>query len=159
MLFITILLSFIAVSQIQSSPNRYPNQVCFEDSLDVFWTYYPNPFSPPTVKDTGVGFINLGLTYYCDLSDSVEVALIGSNDSIVYSAIIISPKSPHFDVAYWVAGPKVSKHSLPANYFRGIRDENLKLLLIVDGRWKSRRERGIQVKKGWYYWIDNSNTN
>ena len=144
---------FVSVRSQVTPENRYPKQVCFEDSSRVFWTWYPNPFCPPTVGDTGRGLICGGLTFYCDLSDSVGVAFVEKNDSIVYTATVKTATPPHFSLCYWLAGPHVRTQSLPARYFRSNSDEQLKLLLIVHGRRKSLL-KGPPIQRGWYYWMD-----
>jgi hypothetical protein len=154
-LLVTTLIFLVSSVQSQVQPqHRYPKQRHFEDSARVFWTSYPNPFSPPTVKDTTKGLIYGDLTFYCDLSDSVEVAFVTKNDSIVHRATIRTAKPPYFSVGYWVAGENIRQASLPPSYFKPNRDEHLRLVLIVGGRWKTIRELGIPVQRGRYYWID-----
>lgn len=154
-LLVVTLICFVSdvQSQVQSQ-HRYPKQKHFEDSTRVFWTSYPNPFSPPTEKDSTKGLIYGDLTFYCDLSDSVDVAFVTKNDSIVHRATIRSAKPPYFSVGYWVAGKNIRQASLPSSYFRPNKDDHLKLVLIVGNRWKSIREVGIPVQRGRYYWID-----
>jgi hypothetical protein len=136
--------------------HRYPKQTTIEDSTHVFWTSYPNPFSPPTLKDTSKALIYGDLTFYCDLSDTAEVALVARNDSIVYSATVVAAKPPHFSIGYWVAGRNSDQRSLPASHFTSSVDDHLKVLLIVHGRRKVLRDVGIPVKKGMHYWIESS---
>jgi hypothetical protein len=159
LLFI-ILHMFLATAQSQESKqHRYPKQTYVEDSARVYWDSYPNPFSPPTVTDTGRGLIKGELTFRCDISDSVEIAFITKNDSIVHKATVHSSKPPYFSVGYWVAGPNARQQSLPTSYFKPSSDSYLRLVIIVEGRWKSIRERGISVRKGWHYWIDTRRPN
>jgi hypothetical protein len=138
-----------------SNEHRIPGQTYIEDSAHVYWDSWPNPFSPPTITDTGKGLMCGTLTFYCDLSDSVEVAVVTERDSVVYSTTVFSPKPPYFDLCYWVAGPKIDRQSLPSSYFRAPSDITLRLVLVVGGRWKNSRVffRG-GGRRDWYYWID-----
>jgi hypothetical protein len=141
----------------QTKPDhRYPSQFYFEDSIHVFWDQYPNPFSPPGIRDTDKGLVCGDLPFYCDLSDTVTVAFLGEKDSIVYEASIQSRKPPSFSFCYWLAGPRIDPQHLPAQYIRGRSGENFKLLLIVQGRKKCLRESRICIPKDWYCWIDES---
>ena len=134
--------------------NRYSAQRYWEDSVHVFWTWYPNPFSPPTLKDTSKGMMCGGLTFYCDLSETVTVAFLTESDSLAYEASIVSRKPPYFDLCYWLAGPRIDPRHLPARKIRGRSRDQFKLLLTVRGRKKCVRHYGITVPKDWYCWID-----
>lgn len=156
-LFAVFLLCNFGVAQVQKishKPHRYRFQTYFNDSSHVFWTSYPNPFSPPTVRDTGKGLICGNLTFYCDLSDSVEVALVAEDDSIVYQTIVKSQTPPYFSLCYWVAGEKAQIRSMPSRYYKSGKDGRLKALLIVNGKKKSMHEIGIPVRNNRYYWIE-----
>ncbi len=151
---VVVLLVIESVQSQVPAQNRFPYQRFFEDSTHVFWTWYPNPFSPPTVANTKKGQICGGLTFYCDLSDTVLVAFVSKSDSILYEAPLTSTNPPYFSLCYWIGGPRVSLELLPSKYFRSDFNEKIKLLLVVRGRWKSLRGIGITVQNGWYYWID-----
>jgi hypothetical protein len=137
----------------QRQPSRYPFQSYIEDSTHVFWTSYPNPFSPPTVSDSGMARIH-GLTFYCDISDTVTVSLLGGRGSVLYEASVESQGSPHFTMTYWPAGPRAPSHKLPAHFFRADSAATFGLLLSVGGHRKCSRQKGIDLLKGWYCWID-----
>lgn len=134
--------------------NRLPGQKYLEDSVHVFWDSYPNPFSPPGVRDTGKGLICGYYTFYCDLSDTVGIAFVTKIDSVVYQSTLTSPTKHNYSLCYWEAGPKIQVQSLPTNYFLASSDEDLGVLLIVDGRKKNIREGALPVRDGWYYWIN-----
>jgi hypothetical protein len=136
--------------------NRYPFQTFVEDSSHVYWTWYPNPFSPPTVTTTTAGVIQSGLTLYCDLCDTVSVALLGDRDSVIYSSRMITLTPPHFDVAFTYAGPRYADSLLPARYFRSQHDGDYKVAISVKGRRKCVREQGIFMRKDWYCWLAGS---
>lgn len=142
--------------------NRYPNQIYIEDSANVFWTHYPNPFSPPTIiepidYDT-VKTLNcyspstLLSTFYCDLSDTVLVAIQNESDSILYSAKVSSKSPPYFRYCVWVAGSLINHNELPNYYFQGSCKERLYIVLIVKGRKKCYKEIVISDNK--YYWLN-----
>jgi hypothetical protein len=129
--------------------NRYPSQIYFEDSLRVFWTWYPNPFSPSTSNQIYRSYGQF--TFYCDLSDTVIVAFVESkSDSIVYKTIVKTANGPHFALCYWTAKPEIDPSILPLHHFRSESDQELRLLLIVQDRSKARREIGVKISKGWY---------
>ena len=134
--------------------NRYPLQSYIEDSAHVFWTWYPNPFSPPSIRDTGKGMICGGLSFYCDLSETVTVAFLKEKDSVVYEATIRLLQPPHFSLCYWLAGPQVDLHRLPSYYMRSDSSQEYRLLLLVHGRGKCVRESGIFVPQHWCCWIE-----
>ncbi len=139
--------------------NRYPKQYYFEDSTRVFWTWYPNPFSPPTITDKSKGRLICGdLSFYCDLSDTIIVALVQNADSIVYSAPIISSIPSYFSLCYWMAGPNINLEELPDKFFQSNTNEALKLMLIVNDRKKCIRNGDFRLQKNWYWWINESKT-
>jgi hypothetical protein len=133
---------------------RTPNQICIEDSTRIFWTNYPNPFSPPTIKDTTQGMICGGFTFYCDLSDTVEVSLIGENDSVLTTTRIITHKPPNYSFCYWMAGSNVALTSIPTEHFKATSNSQLNVLLSVNGRKKNIRLKVIYIPKGLYCWIN-----
>ncbi len=160
-LFTIYILCNISATQIpkhHTDQHRIRGQKYIEDSAHVYWDNYPNPFSPPTVRDTGKGLMCGELGFYCDLSDSVEVTFLQSNDSIVYQTMVIQSR-PSFALCYWMAGPKIDHRSLPTRYFRAPSNEQIKIFLSVGGRKKNLRKAGFQVQKGWYYWIHNRVSN
>jgi len=135
--------------------NRYLLQTFLEDSTRVFWTWYPNPFSPPTIAETTMGTVYSGFSFYCDLSDTVTVGLLGERDSILYAADMISSGSPHFTLAYCFAGARFPVDQLLGRYSKSQSDRQYKLLLSVRGRAKCVRESGVYVPKDWYCWLPN----
>jgi hypothetical protein len=135
---------------------RPTDQFYLEDSTRVFWTSYPNPFSPPTVLDSTKGMLCGGLTFFCNLSDTVEVALIGECDSILCVAKFVSNTPPWFSICWWRAGPRLERNQLPKTYFRGNADTKLGILLLIDGRRKNFRRDVIHVSNGWYCWLEDS---
>jgi len=155
--FFVFLFCNLIVAQNQNishKPHRDPNQKYFDDTTHIFWTSYPNPFSPPTVRDTGKGLVCGNLTFYCDLSDSVEVAFVTEDDSIVYQTTVTSQMPPYFSLSHWVAGEKVRIQSIPSHYYKSSKDGHIKALLILDGQKKSIQEIGISVKNGRHYWLE-----
>jgi hypothetical protein len=152
---------FLSVGQLKPDSgavkpeNRYPLQTFLEDSGHVFWTSYPNPFSPPTITETTMGMVYSGFSFYCDLSDTVTVGLLGERDSILYAADMISVGSPHFMLAYCFAGSRFPVDQLPHRYFRSGSGRQYKVLLSVRGRPKCIRAYGIYVPKDWYCWLPN----
>jgi hypothetical protein len=143
----------------EKSGNRYPMQTSVEDSSHVYWTWYPNPFSPPIITDTTMGVVNSGLTFYCDLSDTVTVALLGESDSVLYAAESISKRYPHFSLAFCYAGARFPAAKLPQRYFKSRSTEQYRLSLSVRGRVKCIRRVGVYVPEGWYCWLSAPHTN
>ncbi len=157
--FVTICLILIPGMRFQLHERVEPRapQVYYEDSAHVFFKDGPNPFCPPTVRDTGKGLICGGgrfYQFYCDLSGRVTVAFINAQDSIIYSANVRSTNLPHFTFCFWLAGPGVRKELLPAKYFRSDVDVKIRELIIVRGRKKCKMDLDFFVQKGYYYWID-----
>jgi hypothetical protein len=140
---------------------RYPFQIYFEDSVHVFWTQYPNPFSPTTMvpgrTENRKGSYCGDLSFYCDLSDSVTVVALDQADSAVYSTQLKSKYSPNFSVCYWLAGSQISLTQLPHSYIRSNSLSIQKLMLVVSGRNKALRSYGINIPKGWYFWLQSQN--
>ncbi|MEJ2614418.1 MAG: hypothetical protein P8Z35_05645 [Ignavibacteriaceae bacterium] len=130
--------------------NRSPNQKYIDDSTNVFWTIYPNPFSPPLITDTSKGLFCGEYGFYCALSDTVFVAFQNQRDSIVYSKEVIS-RSPDFSFCLWIAGSQINHKELPKKYFQCDGKEKIKLFLIINGSKKCYREIYILNKR--YYWI------
>ncbi len=135
---------------------RHHNQFYFEDSTHVFWTWLPNPFSPPTITDSSKGLYCGDFTFYCDLSDTVLITFVQNNDSIVYYKPIVSSCPPHFGLCFWYGGPNLNPSELPDQYYRNVTDKKLKLLIIVNGRKKCMRD--YSFKKDWYFWLNESKT-
>ena len=149
----SILVFFIYCMAIFSQPNAiniYPYQHFIEDSTNVFWTFYPNPFSPPNITDTSKGLMCGQYTFYCSISDTVLLAFQNEKDSIVYTKELYSPSSD-FGICLWIAGPKINQNELPKEYFQSNEKEKIKLILIVNGHKKCYREMYTVNRK--YYWI------
>lgn len=142
-----------------SEKNRYPNQIYFQDSTHVFWTWYPNPFSPPTisVNDSLRIVRSSHYSWYCDISDTCTFAIIGNEDSILYSAKVTSKYKPNFGCFLSTALPKYLPYKLPENYVKVDSSAYYNLSLIVNGKKQSTRKDGIYLNKDWYYWIYRGN--
>ncbi len=138
----------------ESQRNRCPGQVYLEDSTHVFWTWYPNPFSPPGVRDTTTGLMCRDLTFFCDLTDSVQVAMVEGDRDIVNEATVTSNIAHDFSVCYWVAGPHTKQSLLPPDCFKRENKIPLSMLLIVKGRKKCLALGIPNIPQGWYCWID-----
>ena len=152
--FTILMLSLVIVAQSQHHITpRAGNQTYFEDSAHVYFTLYPNPFHGvmPT-KTTKVHDCYNSKSFYCDLSDSVTVALVDRKDSTVYSAMLKSTKPPFFGFCFWVAGPQFNKALLPSSYFVSNSDTILSLVLLVRDRRKC--QTTYRFVKNLYYWID-----
>jgi hypothetical protein len=133
-----------------------PSQTYIEDSTHVYWTWYPNPFSPPTVlnPDTSIWGLYTLYTFYCDLPDSISVALIDSNRNIVYSTNSGPMERSNYGVAPMLAGPHVRSAKLPAQYFQEKNGGSYDLMILVSGRPKTiRGVADIRIEKGQYFWM------
>jgi hypothetical protein len=156
--FLLLALSFRSgIAQVQYKvPNeaRHPFQKYIDDSAHVFWTYYPNPISPPTVGDTGRGYIYSGLTFYCDLADTVDIQLLNEKDSVVCYASVVS-KMPHtFLLYYSIAGQNADPQSIPLNHFKIDSFEKLKWAIVVNGKRKTLIDAHGVWRRGMYLWLD-----
>jgi hypothetical protein len=150
--FIILILYPITVFTQSKKEIRFPHQHYIEDSTDVFWTWYPNPFSPPTITDSTKRLFCGQYSFYCDISDTVLIAFQNEVDSIVYSVKIIAKVPQYFSFCTWIAGSLFTPKELPKFYFRGKGADMLKLVLIVDGRKKCYTKFSISDKR--YYWIN-----
>ncbi|GMU97048.1 MAG: hypothetical protein AMXMBFR50_25630 [Ignavibacterium album] len=148
--FLFIGYSSTILSQIKQE-HRHPEQFYIEDSAKVYWTAYPNPFCPPTITEKTKGLFCGFDTFYCELSDSVLVAIKNEKDSIVYSEYIFSKRPPYFSYCVWVAGSEIDKNELPDSYYHFEEKQNIKIVLIVDGKEKCYRKGVISDKR--YYWF------
>ncbi len=144
-----------SVSGQELKNHRRRNQVYFEDSTHVFWTSWPIPFSPPTVTRTTKGIMCGYLTFYCDLTDSVQVAIVDGDTTDIVNEATVTPDSGHFfSVCYWVAGPRFPQDQLPPVWFKRKNKWPLSVLLIVNGRKKCLTVGVGNLPQGWYCWID-----
>jgi hypothetical protein len=151
---LSILLSSTIVFCQGNQDHRAPGQTYIEDSTHIFWTQYPNPFSPPTILDATKGMICGSLTFYCDLSDTVAVSIVGENDSVLTVTRKVTFRPPGFHLCYWLAGAKIDPDRVPKQHFRALLDSRLNILLSVNGRKKNILPGAISVPKGWYCWLD-----
>jgi hypothetical protein len=156
-----ILLVILLASSVQSvnaqdaKEHRRRFQIYYEDSTNVYWTSWPNPFSPPTVTRTTKGLICGYLTFFCDLTDSVQVAIVDGDTSDIVNEATATPDSGHdFSVCYWVAGPLFPRDQLPPDCFKRKDKYPLSVLLIVNGRQKCLTVGVGDLPQGWYCWID-----
>ncbi|MBK7107428.1 MAG: hypothetical protein IPH62_19350 [Ignavibacteriae bacterium] len=148
--------SLVVLSQIKQE-NRYPKQAYIEDSSKVYWAIYPNPFSPPTINEYTKGLFCGSSSFYCELSDSVLVAIKNEKDSIIYSQFVYTLHFPHFSYCTWVAGSQIDKSELPKSFYHFENKQKIKVALIVEGKEKCYREGTINDKR--YYWIQNNKRN
>lgn len=130
---------------------RYPYQQYFEDSTHVYWTWYPDPFAPPTLTDSTKGSYCGQFSFDCDLSDTVLVTIQNEIDSLVYCLKVISKLPPHFSLCIWVAGKYFDSNYLPNFYFRSDHEERYTLALNVKGHKKCSRQFGVLPDN--YYWF------
>ena len=156
-IFCTIVTTAIAQT---AAHNRFLSQTYFGDSSHVFWTWYPNPFSPATIipgrtENRKVSYCG-DLSFYCDLSDSVTVVAYDQTDSAVYSIQVVSKIPPNFSLCYWLAGSQISPTQLPRSYVRGDSLSINKLMLVVSGKNKALRSYHVYVPEGWYFWMQSA---
>ncbi len=155
-----IIVLFVITSSLMFSQKkeafRHSGQFYIEDSAYVFWTHYPNPFSPPTViepidYDTVITSNCHSFTsFYCELSDTVSVVIENESHSIYFNTTVTTKYHPYFSYCIWSAGIKVSKDRLPEKYFFCSSEDNLKIFLVVNDRKKCYRKF---EGSGRYYWI------
>jgi hypothetical protein len=156
-IFVAVLLGLgvQSMSGQETKEHRRRYQVYFEDSTHVFWTSWPNPFSPPAVTRTTKGLMCGQVTFYCDLTDSVQVAIVDGDTSDIVTEVTVTPDSGHdFSVCYWVAGPLFQQGQLPSNCFKRKTKYPLSWLLFVNGRKKCLTLGVGNLPQGWYCWID-----
>ncbi len=149
--FIIFVFSFLSILSQTKEKIRYPHQHYIEDSTNVFWTWYPNPFSPVNITDTSKLLSCYEYTFYCDLSDTVLFAFQNKSDSILYSWKVTSKTYPYFTPCFWIAGSQFDHRQLPADYYHSNSAENVFISLIVNGRKKCFKEIG--TANDFYYWL------
>ena len=66
--------------RLSEEKSRSQFQKYIEDSANVFWTQYPDPFSPPTYSYM---WISPSYTFFCDLPGIVQVGLLNRSDSLL----------------------------------------------------------------------------
>ncbi|HUI30128.1 MAG TPA: hypothetical protein VLX91_07915 [Candidatus Acidoferrales bacterium] len=156
-IFVAVLVEVVvqSMSGQELKDHRSRHQVYFEDSTHVFWTSWPTPFSPPTVTRTTKGLMCGYLTFYCDLTDSVQVEIVDGDTADIVNEATVTPDSGHdFSVCYWVAGTSFPQDQLPSNCFKRKDKYALSVLLIVNGRKKCLTVGVGNLLQGWYCWID-----
>jgi len=133
---------------------RRPQQLYIEDSTHVFWLQYPNPFSPPTIRDSTMGCIYGDYEFYCDIADTVDILLIDANDSVLTACSVASRHRPHYFSAYYcLAGKDITPSRVPKQAVRVSDTSQFAVVLSVHGRKKTVHPLHIYVPKGWYCWI------
>ena len=119
--------------------NRHKYQIYLQDSVDVFWTQYPDPFSNPACKDRYV--VSQAYTFKCFLNGVLEIGFIDSiTDSIIYKfkQPQISEKLKYNDYFWiWHAYSYSDTANFPAEYFRSLSLNPVNLALMVDDSIKT----------------------
>ncbi len=146
--------SSLIFSQIREE-YRHQNQFYIQDSANVYWTHIGNPFSPPTIINEKMKGLFCGSnTFYCDLSDSVLVAIKNEKDSILYSQYVYTKNPPNFHFCTWIAGSQIDRNELPKSYYQFDDIQKIKIVLMIDGNDKCYQKWTIKDKR--YYWIQNN---
>ena len=138
--------------------NRHPKQIYLEDSVNVFWTFYPDPFSNPFYPDRFV--VTQAITFKCFLQGKVEIGFLNTNnDSIIYKFTQPSKEIKKLNEYFWVWFAKSSADTseLPKEYFQSFTEDRLNLVLIVDDRMKTILPRNLKVPIEMYCFINWSN--
>jgi hypothetical protein len=131
----------------RSNRFRHYRQVYIEDSASVFWVRSSDPFGP--VPNAYIGCKGEIKSYYNNLNGRVEIGLISQRtDSLLYSFREMRTKYRFFWIC--IAEEDINENDLPGEYFKSTSNEPLDLVLIVDGRLKSRLPVGIKVPVGKY---------
>jgi hypothetical protein len=131
----------------RSNALRHYKQIYIEDSTSAFWTRYSDPFGP--VPNAYIGCKGEMKSYYNNLNGRVEIGVISQKtDSLLYSFSELRSKYRSFWIC--IAEGNIDKSELPGEHFRSTSNELLDLVLIVDGRFKSRLPVGIKVPVGKY---------
>jgi len=138
--------------------NRHPSQIYLEDSTDVFWTYYPDPFSNPTFPDRFV--VTQAISFKCFLPGKVEIGFIDAkNDSVIYNFTQPNKKIQKFNEHFWIWFAKNSADTsqFPDEYFQSQSVDSLNLVLIVNNRMKTILPLNLVVPIEIYCFINWSN--
>jgi len=138
--------------------NRHAKQIYLEDSLNVFWTSYPDPFSNPTYSDRFV--VTQAITFKCFLPGKVEIGFLNTNnDSIIYKFNQPSKEIKKLNEYFWIWFAKSSADTseFPKEYFKSFTEDPLNLVLIVDNRMKTILPLNLEVPIEMYCFINWSN--
>ena len=131
----------------RSNAVRHYQQIYIEDSLSVFWTRYPDPFCPS--PHPYIDCERERKNYYCNLEGDIEIGLMSQeSDSLLYVFREMSQRYRSFWIC--IAEGDIDKSELPDKYFFSSCEEPLDLVLIVNGRLKSKLPIGIRVPVGKY---------
>ena len=136
---------------------RYQSQSYFEDSINVYWTSFPNPMSTPYLRDSSKVSLCGIWSFHCEISDTVTVALLGEKDSVIYETTGHTLNPPHFGFCFWLAGPRFDPKFLPDHFIVGSVWRFSNIALIVNGRKKCMRSIHIDISGAspLYGWIAN----
>ena len=138
--------------------NRHSKQIYLEDSVNVFWTSYPDPFSNPSYPDRFV--VTQANTFKCLLPGKVEIGFLNTeNDSIIYKFSQPSKDIQKLNEYFWIWFAKSSADTseFPKEYFQSITEDPLNLVLFVDDRRKTILPLNIKVPLEMYCFINWSN--
>ena len=149
--FVLVILLFSSFIFSQENKPWTKGEIHIEDSTHIHWTHYPNLFSPPTITSSSKGLYCGLLSFYCDLTDTVTVAIVNQTDSILYKEQVTSRIPPHFSLCFWLAGSEYDTKKLPENYYRP--DENIQSKLVVYVKNRPKCSRNFSVKENQYFWL------
>ncbi|MBU0473937.1 MAG: hypothetical protein KKF62_07205 [Bacteroidetes bacterium] len=138
--------------------NRHPSQIYLDDSTDVFWTYYPDPFNNPTYLDRFV--VTQAITFKCFLNGKLEVGFLDTKtDSIIYRFSQPSKEGKKLNEHFWIwlAKSSADTSEFPKEYFQSFTLNPLNIVLIVDDKKKSILPLNIVVPIHMYCFINWSN--
>lgn len=138
--------------------NRHPKQIYLEDSTDVYWTSYPDPFSNPTYPDRFV--VTQAITFKCFLTGKVEIGFLDTkNDSIIYKFIQPGKDIQKLNEYFWVwfAYSSADTSEFPKEYFQSFTKDPLNLVLIIDDKRKTILPLNLKVPLEMYCFINWSN--
>lgn len=129
--------------------SRHPSQIYIEDSAKVYWTYYPDPFSAPTLSDRQRSET---LSFECLIDEKIDIGFLDSEtDSIIHK--FTQPKKTKKYFWIWFAKSTADTTDFPEEYFKSSSTHPFKLALTLNNRVKSILLTGFKIPVGDYCYI------
>lgn len=131
----------------RASAARYKGQIHYEDSLLVFWTRYPDPFSP---KLRDIRTIGKAKNYYNCIDGLVQIGITTENSNkILY--LFSELDRGTFWIGFCDDVQAIEEiQYIPYGYYLVESEDPIDLVLVVDERMKSRLPLGLKIPVGKY---------
>ncbi len=138
--------------------NEYRNskQNYLEDSSDVFWMSFPDPFSNSTFVDGSIFVVTQAINFKNYLKGVLSIDFVDSKtDSIICRFSQPSKEEEYFNESFWIwfAKPSANKKYFPKEYFLSKTENPINIVLVVNERRKTILQKRLIVPKDMYCFI------